>query len=152
VPTTTIEVPLAPAELPVADLAVGTETAPPEAPVLGPPAEALSTPPPPPRRGDLVDVNDPGVTPPAIASEGRSPYPPLALERRLSGTVWLKALVDETGRVVEVALVRTSAPGLGFEDAAIALVRSRVYTPATMQGVPVRVRLPIKVEFRAPGS
>jgi hypothetical protein len=64
--------------------------------------------------------------------------------------VWLDALVDETGRVVEIALVRTSAPGLGLEDAAMRYVNSRVYRPATKRGVRVRVRLPIKVEFQLP--
>jgi TonB family protein len=69
------------------------------------------------------------------------------LARRLSGTVWVNALVDETGRVTEVALVRSSAPGLGFEDAAMRQLHSRVYRPAMKRGVPVKVRLPIKVEF-----
>ena len=101
-----------------------------------------------PRRVELVDVNAPGVTPPVLVSRTRrSPYPPLALARGVSGTVWLNALVDETGRVSEIALVGTSAPGLGFEDAAMTQVHSRLYRPATKGGVPVRVRLPIKVEF-----
>ncbi len=93
-------------------------------------------------------MNDPGVTPPVLVSgTSRPPYPPLALARGLSGTVSLNALVDETGHVVEVALVRTSAPGVGFEGAAMAQVHSRVYRPARKRGVPVRVRLPIEVQF-----
>ncbi len=108
--------------------------------------------PPPPRRGELVNVNDPGVRPPVLVSRTRRPpYPPLALARGLSGTVWLDALVDETGRVVEIALVRTSAPGLGFEAAAMTHVYSRVYRPARKRGVPVRVRLPIEVQFQLAG-
>jgi hypothetical protein len=39
---------------------------------------------------------------------------------------------------------------LSFEDAAARWVRTRVYRPATKQGVPVRVWLPIVVEFRLP--
>jgi TonB family protein len=85
-----------------------------------------------------------------VSQTRRPPYPPLAVARGVSGTVWLNALVDETGRAVEIALVRTSAPGLGFEDAAMTHVHSRAYRPATKQGVPVRVRLPITVEFQAP--
>jgi TonB family protein len=83
-------------------------------------------------------------------TEARLRYPPLALERRLSGTVWLNALVDETGAVVEASVVRASPRGLSFEDAAARWVRTRVYRPATKQGVPVRVWLPIVVEFRLP--
>jgi TonB family protein len=98
----------------------------------------------------MVDVNDPGLTRPVPVTQTRPRYPPLALERRLSGTVWLNALVDDTGAVIEVSLVRASPRGLGFEDAATRYVRARVYRPATKQGVPVRVWLPIVVEFRHP--
>jgi TonB family protein len=84
-------------------------------------------------------------------SQSCPPYPPLALERRLRGTVWLNALVDESGAVVEVSRVRASPPGVGFEDAATRCVLSRVYRPATKQDVPVRVRLPILIEFELPG-
>jgi protein TonB len=104
-----------------------------------------------PRRGELVDLNDPALKPPVlVARTVRPPYPQVALARGLSGTVVLNALVDERGRVVEIALVKTSAPGLGFEDAAMRYVHSRVYRPATKRGVPVRVRVPIVVEFQLP--
>jgi TonB family protein len=99
----------------------------------------------------LADVNDPGLTSPVVVSQSCPPYPPLALERRVSATVWLTALVDEKGTVVEVSRVRASPPGLGFEDAATSCVLSRVYRPATKQDVPVRVRLPIRIEFQPPG-
>jgi len=138
------DVPL-PTELPVSTDAAGTT-----APVPAAAAEPPSTPSPV-QRGAMVDVNDPGLTRPVPVTQTRPRYPPLALERRLSGTVWLEALVDETGAVVEVSLVRASPRGLGFEDAATRYVRTRVYRPATKQGVPVRVRLPIVVEFRHPG-
>jgi protein TonB len=115
------------------------------------PTRRPATPPPPPRHGELLNVNDPGLTPPAVVSQSCPPYPPLALERRLRGTVWLNALVDESGAVVEVSRVRASPPGVGFEDAATRCVLSRVYRPATKQDVPVRVRLPILIEFELPG-
>jgi TonB family protein len=115
------------------------------------PTRRPATPPPPARLGELADVNDPGLTPPVVVSQSCPPYPPLALERRLSGTVWLTALVDETGAVVEVSRVRASPRGLGFEEAATRCVLSRVYRPATKQDVPVRVRQPIRIEFQPPG-
>jgi TonB family protein len=99
----------------------------------------------------MVEANDPALTRPVLVTQTRPRYPPLALERRISGTVSLNALVDETGAVTEVSLVRASPRGLGFEDAATRYVRTRVYRPATKQGVPVRVWLPIVVEFKHPG-
>ena len=97
-------------------------------------------------------MNAPGLTAPVVVSQSCPPYPPLALERRLSGTVWLTALVDETGAVVEVSRVRTAPRGLGFEDAGTSCVLSRVYRPASKQGVPMKVRLPIRIDFQPPGS
>jgi protein TonB len=98
----------------------------------------------------MVDVNDPGITLPVPLTQTRPRYPPLALARRLSGTVWLTALVDETGAVIDVSVVRASPRGSDFEEAATRYVRTRVYRPATKEGVPVRVWLPIVVEFRLP--
>ena len=133
-----------PADLPLSPDAAAT-TSPVPATVAEPPPT-----PSPVQRGAMVDLNDPDLTRPVPVSETRLRYPPFALERRLPGTVWLNALVDETGAVVEVSVVRASARGLGFEDAATRYVRTRVYRPATKQGVPVRVRLPIVIEFRLP--
>ena len=152
VPTPTpVEAPAAtsaPTDMPLpAD--VSTDAAVTTAPVPGDAAEPPSTPSPV-QRGALVDTNDPDLTRPVAVTESRLRYPPLALERRLSGTVWLNALVDETGAVVEASVVRASPRGLSFEDAATRWVRTRVYRPATKQGVPVRVWLPIVVEFRLP--
>jgi protein TonB len=96
----------------------------------------------------MVEWDDPGISRPVPVTTTRPRYPPLALQRRISGTVWLRALVDETGAVAEVSLVRASPTGLGFEDAATRSVRTRAYRPATKQGVPVRVWLPIAVEFK----
>jgi protein TonB len=101
--------------------------------------------------GATVDRADPTVTHPVPTDRTRPRYPALALERGIEGTVELKVLVDETGAVAEVVVVRASPRGMGFEDAAANWMRKRVYRPAMKQGVPVRVWLPIVVEFRRPG-
>jgi protein TonB len=136
--------------LPPADLPASTDAAVTTAPV---PAAAAEPPPSPSlvQPGAMVYLNEPGLTLPVLLTQTRPRYPPVALERRLSGTVSLKALIDETGAVVEVSLIRASPKGL-FEGAATSYVRTRRYRPATLQGVPVRVWLPIVVEFRIPGQ
>jgi protein TonB len=118
----------------------------PATPVPTPAAESVPTPTPI-QRGALVAWNDPDLTRPVPVSATPPRFPPIALQRRVSGTVWLRALVDETGAVAEVSVDRASPTGLGFESAATASVRTRVYQPATKRGVPVRVWLPIAVEF-----
>jgi len=142
-PTPTNE--LLPTDLPASTDAAVT-TAPVPAAAAGPPRSPSLVQP-----GAMVDVNEPGLTLPVPLTHTRPHYPPGPLERRISGTVSLKALIDETGAVVEVSLIRASPRGL-FEDAATSYVRRRGYRPATLQGVPVRVWLPIVVEFRIPGQ
>jgi protein TonB len=140
-----------PTNLPLStDAAVTTAPVPvapvPVAPVPAAAVEPRPTPSPV-QRGAMVDVDDPNLTRPVLVAQTRPRYPPLALARRTPGTVWLRALVDETGAVVEVSVVRASPRGQGFEDAATTYLRNRIYRPATKQGVPVRVWLPIVVEF-----
>ncbi len=110
-----------------------------------PPPTSTSVP-----RGAMADLNDPGLTPPVVVTQTQPRFPPLARARRLSGAVWLNALVDETGAVIDVSLVRVSPRGLDFEGAATRWLRARVYRPATKQGLPVRVWVPVMVEFRYP--
>ena len=75
-------------------------------------------------------------------------YPPAAERLRREGTVVVEALIDETGAVSGVEVVERSVPGMGFEAAAIRQVMSRRYRPATKDGVPVRVRIRIRVNFK----
>jgi TonB family protein len=75
-------------------------------------------------------------------------YPPLARQHGIEGTVELSALVDENGRVAEVSIVRARPRNVGFESAAVAAVRSRRYRAGTREGVPVRVWIPIVVNFK----
>jgi TonB family protein len=72
----------------------------------------------------------------------------MAMERRIDGKVELQALVDETGRVAEVRVVNVSKRGLGFEEQAVRAAKARGYRPGTKDGVPVRVWVPIVVNFQ----
>ena len=96
----------------------------------------------------LVDFKDPALVPPVLLSQPRVEYPPIAVRLRAEGLVELRALVDETGNVIEVTQVRCSRPGLRFEEQAERHVRGRTYRPATKSGVPVRTWLPIVVNFK----
>jgi protein TonB len=139
-PTTT----LVPSTTPATTL---TTTPPPTAPT--PPPATVSAPaaveP-----GTLVDLADPLLTRPVLVSEDRPRYPPAALRAGIEGSVVVSAVVTETGVIGPVTIVRASPRGLGFEDEALRFVRTRRYRPATKQGVPVRVRMEMLVEFRRP--
>lgn len=79
-------------------------------------------------------------------------YPPAALAARREGSVGLRVLVDEGGRVIEVIVERSSgfAP---FDEAACSAVRAAVFKPYTVNGQPrtVLVRIPIDFTLKRRG-
>ena len=74
-------------------------------------------------------------------------YPPAAAAARLQGVVILEAVIDPSGRVADVKVVR-SVPLL--DEAAITAVRQWEYTPTLLSGVPVPVVLTVPVIFKLP--
>ncbi|WP_432380725.1 TonB family protein [Duganella sp. P38] len=64
-------------------------------------------------------------------------WPKEALREEESGTVHMKFLIDEEGKVLD-SLVQTSSGSSLLDDAAINGIRSCAFTPATLNGVAVR--------------
>ena len=100
----------------------------------------------------FADPSDPAVRPPGLISEEQVPYPPRAIPRRITTTVVVRALVDETGKVAEAAVIQTSGqpPDYGFDQAALNRVKGRKYRPARRNDVPVPIWVVVRVEFRPP--
>ena len=72
-------------------------------------------------------------------------YPPLALASHVEGRVVLDCVIEESGRVSDVAVL----DGNPLLDAAAAdAVRQWRYRPTLLNGVPVRVQLQVVVTFR----
>jgi TonB family protein len=74
-------------------------------------------------------------------------YPELGVVSRTGGMVILQAVVDETGRVVELEVLRAPVPDVGFSQAALDAVAAWRYRPGTVNGRPVSVRMTVQVEF-----
>jgi TonB family protein len=103
-------------------------------------------------RHAAADPSDPAVRPPGLISEEQVPYPSRAFSRRLSAVVVVRALVDETGKIAEAAVIQASGQPLdyGFEQAALNRVKGRKYRPARRNDVPVPIWVVVRVEFRPP--
>jgi TonB family protein len=97
------------------------------------------------RPGQFVPFG-PGVLPPRRL-EGQLPaYPPAARERGMEGSPVVEIWIDERGQVNDVAIVE-SAGGL-LDGAVLEAVAGWRFSPATLQGVPVSVRLTLQHLFR----
>jgi TonB family protein len=88
-----------------------------------------------------------GVHPPALADSTPlvSPaYPAAAREAGVQGRIWVRALVDTNGAILNAQVVR-SIPEL--DSAAVAVARRCRFRPYVAQGSPVRFRVEIPVLF-----
>jgi len=110
------------------------------------PVEVKKPEPPKAKRGDLVDLSDSGVTPPQRTASPPLRYPPMAQRLGRQATVEVRVLVDESGLPAKVELAGPKA-GLGFDDAALELVRGMRWKPAVKDSVPVKVWLQVTVDF-----
>lgn len=75
------------------------------------------------------------------------PFPPQALKRRLTGTVTLRILVDETGQPLEVSVENSSGHRL-LDEAARKFVKARWhFVPARQGGVAVQALALVPIDF-----
>lgn len=72
-------------------------------------------------------------------------YPNAARIARMSGKVVVQAVIGLDGRVESTEILASTSPL--FDAAAMEAVRQWRYTPATMNGRPVRVYFSVRVEF-----
>jgi TonB family protein len=115
------------------------------------PPAAVEPPPVPRPRPDRIGVwasVPPGGKAPEIIRRATPRYPPAARRAGAEGTVVLRAIVRQDGRVDEVEILRDLPFGLG--EAARDAVRDWRFSPATYQGQPIDVYYTVTVHFRMP--
>jgi periplasmic protein TonB len=87
-----------------------------------------------------------GMTRPALTYQVQPRYSEAARRAGVQGAVIVEAVIDEQGRVTDVKILRGLPMGLDRE--AVAAVRQWRFTPATLQGKPVKVYFSLTVNFR----
>jgi TonB family protein len=81
-----------------------------------------------------------------LVSSGPLRYPEAARRAELEADVALELVVGPDGRVASARVVRPA--GYGLDDEAVRAVRAYRFSPARLDGRPVRVRMPWTVQFR----
>lgn len=84
------------------------------------------------------------IRPPAKLRHVPPVYPAIARQARVQGVVIVEAVIGIDGRVTQANVVG-SKPLL--DEAALAAVRQWVFTPTTLNGVPVPVVMTVRVNF-----
>jgi protein TonB len=85
------------------------------------------------------------VTAPVATYRVQPLYTEMARKTRLQGTVIVRAVIDEEGRVINVQV--TKGLPMGLDDAAVAAVRQWRFQPATLHGRAVKVFFDLTVRF-----
>jgi TonB family protein len=88
-----------------------------------------------------------GVTPASLTRHVAPVYPPMALSRRLEGSVTLMASVAADGTIGEIKVLRGEPI---FATAAVEAVRQWRYTPTQLDGNPIPVTREITINFKLP--
>jgi len=98
-------------------------------------------------RGQAVRAGEGGVMSPQIIRQVDPEYTPEATRRGIQGEVWIEAVVDVDGRVVEPRLLR----GLQDEELnqrAMAAIQEWVFRPGMKDGEPIPVIAVFTVTYR----
>jgi len=74
-------------------------------------------------------------------------YPEVARRAGIEGEVWVNVLLDKSGNVRDVQILKNSGANAGFEEAAIEVARQTVWKPAISNGQPVALWVSYKIVF-----
>jgi TonB family protein len=93
-------------------------------------------------RGD-----DAGITLPQAVEEVLPRYTAEAMQARIQGSVWVKAIVLESGDVDEVTVTKSLDDQHGLDQQAVDAARQWKFKPGTIKGKPVPVEITIEMTF-----
>ena len=86
------------------------------------------------------------VEPPKRTGGMAPKYPEMAKEERIEGTVMLKTVIDSTGQVTDIEVIKSIGPS--FDEAAKEALATWTFKPAILNGHPVAVHYVITINFR----
>ena len=91
-----------------------------------------------------VDI-EPKPTPPELKRQVNPDYPPKAFKRRVSGSVLLEYVINKSGRVENIKVVKEIPVGFGFADAAKEAITRWKFEPSMVEGRAVESELQLKL-------
>jgi TonB family protein len=85
------------------------------------------------------------IVPPKLTTFVEAEFPPTEVKAGKGSAVLLQIAIDAMGRVASVAVVESGGPA--FDLAAVAAARQFVFTPATIDGTPIPVKIAYRYQF-----
>ncbi len=101
---------------------------------------------------ESVDKQSDDIVPherqPKVVKSVEPKYPKSARRKLSEVKVWIKVLVDESGKVMDAKVAKPSGVDTAFEEAAIKAAWQYIYSPAIAEGKPVKVWVMYPVVFK----
>ena len=95
-----------------------------------------------------LESNNPDVTPPKLLHQTDPIYPSAALKNEITGTVYVKILVDTLGVVTEAELIPDKGTNVDiFGESAIQAAYKTKWEPAKSNNKPFATRIVYKIDF-----
>jgi TonB family protein len=85
---------------------------------------------------------------PELTRPINSIYPKRAKWEGRESDVWIRALIDKTGKIVEARAINPSPENAGFDEAATEAACNSIWKPAIANGQPVAVWVSFAVKFK----
>ena len=90
----------------------------------------------------------PGIVLPTVISREQPPYTRAALDAQVAGDAELDVTIGVDGRVHDVLLAKSVDRVHGLDEEAVATAGRWTFTPATLNGRPVPVRVRLAMSFK----
>ena len=99
------------------------------------------------RAQQVVDGNDPGVTLPKVVSEVKPQYTPEAMQAKIEGTVFMKAVVRTDGTPADIEITESLDTEYGLDKQAVTALSQWRFEPGLKDGKPVPVLVTVEMRF-----
>jgi TonB family protein len=96
----------------------------------------------------VVDGTDPGVTLPKVVSEVKPQYTPEAIQAKIEGTLFMKAVVRTDGTPADIEITQSLDTEYGLDQQAVTALSQWRFEPGLKDGKPVPVRVTVEMRFR----
>jgi len=95
----------------------------------------------------IYDAGTPGITLPTAIRQVQPQYTAAALAARIQGTVLVGTVVLADGTIGDVTVIRSLDTVYGLDGEAVIAAKQWLFTPATLNGRPVAIRVTIEFTF-----
>jgi TonB family protein len=95
----------------------------------------------------VYSPDDAGVSLPKVVRQVKPQYTQEAMQQRIEGTTLLECVVRADGAVADIRVIESLDSTYGLDEQAVKALRQWEFSPGTLDGKPVAVRVHVVMSF-----